>query len=153
VIKRGKGRIVIETDEMWSFIGKKAVRVWIWLAIDRENRQIVGFHVGGRGREDARLLWESLPGVYRQCAVCYTDFWESYQGVIPKNRHRAVGKETGETNHIESFNCTVRQRVSRMVRKTLSFPKSFKNLILSLKYFIWNYNTQKRIDLELINAV
>ncbi len=46
----------------------------------------------------------SLPGVYRQCAVAYTDFWESYKTVIPSKRHRPVGKETGQTNHIERLN-------------------------------------------------
>lgn len=33
--------------------------------------------------------------------------------VIPKKRHRAVGKETGKTSHIERFNNTMRQRISR----------------------------------------
>jgi hypothetical protein len=46
----------------------------------------------------------SLPGVYRQCAVAYTDFWESYKTVIPSKRHQAVGKETGQTNPIERLN-------------------------------------------------
>ena len=30
----------------------------------------------------------------RQCAVCYTDIGSAYAQVIPKNRHKAVGKET-----------------------------------------------------------
>jgi insertion element IS1 protein InsB len=46
----------------------------------------------------------SLPGIYRQCAVAYTDFWESYKTVIPSKRHRLVGKETGQTNPIERLN-------------------------------------------------
>ena len=59
---------------------------------------------GDRSRQSAKKLWASLPGVYRQCAVAYTDFWESYKTVIPSKRHRAVGKETGQTNHIERLN-------------------------------------------------
>ena len=35
-----------------------------------------------------------------QCAVSSTDFWASYENVIPKKRHRAVGKESSKTNHI-----------------------------------------------------
>ena len=54
------------------------------------------------------------------CAVCYTDFWSSYPPAVPSKRHRAVAKETGKTSYIERFNCTLRQRVSRLVRKTLS---------------------------------
>ena len=33
--------------------------------------------------------------------------------------HKSVGKETGLTNRIERFNCTMRQRISRLVRQTL----------------------------------
>ncbi len=69
----------------------------------------------------------SLPGVYRQCAVAYTDFWESYKTVIPSKRHRAVGKETGQTNPIERLNNTFRQRISRLVRESLSFSKKMEN--------------------------
>ncbi len=54
-----------------------------------------------RSRQSAKKLLDSLPGVYRQCAVAYTDFWESYKTVIPSKRHRPVGKETGHTNPIE----------------------------------------------------
>ena len=28
---------------------------------------------------DAEELWKSLPPVYRQCAVCYADFWSAYE--------------------------------------------------------------------------
>lgn len=75
-----------------------------------------------------------------QCAVYYTDFWASYENVIPKNRHRAVGKESGKTNHIERFNNTMRQRISRLVRATLSFSKKLENHIDAIWYFIHHYN-------------
>ena len=58
--------------------------------------------------------------------VCYTDFWEAYAKVFSHNRHGAVGKETGLTNLIERFNNTLRQRIFRLVRKTLSFSKKWK---------------------------
>ena len=98
------------------------------------------WHIGGRGEEDAKQLWASLPGVYRQCAVCYSDFWEAYNQVVPTCRHRAVGKETGEISHVERTNGTFRQRVSRLVRKTLSFSKSKENHRRAIKYFIWQFN-------------
>ena len=125
---------------MWSFVGNKDNKQWIWLALDADSREIVGVHVGSRDREGAMGLWASLPPVYRQCAVCYTDFWEAYAEVIPPKRHRPVGKETGKTNRIERFNCTVRQRVSRLVRKTLSFSKKLVNHIGAIWYFVHAYN-------------
>ena len=36
----------------------------------------------------------------------------------------AVGKETGETAHVECWNTTLRRRLARLVRMTLSFSKS-----------------------------
>jgi len=59
---------------MWSFVGFKRNKQWIWLALDSDSREIVGMHVGSRDHAGAEALWESLPPVYRQCAVCYTDF-------------------------------------------------------------------------------
>ncbi|MDG3497516.1 MULTISPECIES: IS1 family transposase, partial [Pseudanabaena] len=91
--------------------------------------------------DSAQKLWESLPSVYRQCAIIYTDFYSSYPVVLPSKRHRAVGKETGKTNYIERFNCTLRQRVSRLVRKTLSFSKKLENHIGAIWNFIHHYNT------------
>lgn len=125
---------------MWSFVGSKKNKQWLWLAIDQDTREIVGVAVGDRSSRTAQQLWDSLPGVYRQCAVSNTDFWEAYSMIFPNCRHRAVGKETGKTNHIERFNCTLRQRISRLVRKTLSFSKKLENHIGAIWYFIHHYN-------------
>ncbi len=140
VTKKSKRRLTIECDEMWSFVQNKENKSWIWLALDVETHEIVGAYVGQRNEQAAQKLWESLPPVYRQCAVSYTDFWKAYQRVLPSKRHRPVGKETGLTNHIERFNCTMRQRVSRLVRKTLSFSKKLENHIGAIWNFIHNYN-------------
>ena len=77
IIKPKKSKLIIELDEMWSFVGSKANKKWIWLAIDQAIGQIVGFHIGDQGEEDAKKLWASLPPVYRRCAVCYSDFWHA----------------------------------------------------------------------------
>ena len=87
------------------------------------SREIVGLYIGDRSKKSAEYLWQSLPPVYRQCAVCYTDFGESYSEVLPFKKHRPVGKESGKTSHIERLNNTLRQRISRLVSKTLSFSK------------------------------
>ena len=144
VKKKSPGRLTIECDELWSFVGKKGNKQWVWLAMDRDSREIVGVYIGDRSRESAQALWHSLPAVYRQCAVSYTDFWEAYETVIPANRHRPVGKETGKTNHIERFNGTLRQRISRLVRKTLSFSKKLENHIGAIWYFVHHYNARIR---------
>ena len=44
--------------------------------------EIVGVYMGQRDKDGARGLWNSMPAVYRQCAVSYTDFcpflWNSF---------------------------------------------------------------------------
>ena len=60
--------------------------------------------------------------------------------VAQSKRHQAVGKETGKTSYIERLNCTLRQRVSRLVPKTLSFSKKLENHIGAIWNFIHHYN-------------
>ena len=98
--------MTIECDELWSFVKTKENKQWIWLAIDKLSREIVGVARGNRssrmakenkqwiwlafdklsreivgvarGNRSSRMaleLWNSLPGVYRQCAVSYTEGW------------------------------------------------------------------------------
>jgi len=76
---------------------------------------------------------------YKHCHT-FSDFWKSYQSVFPEETHLSVGKETGETAHIERWNNTLRQRLARFTRKSLAFSKSEKMHKVVLKLFIWNYN-------------
>jgi IS1 family transposase len=145
VKSKKKGKLTIQCDEMWSFVGNKGNKQWIWLAIDVLTKEIVGVYIGLIDKDGAQGLWNSLPAVYRQCAVSYTDFWSAYGIVFPKKRHRAVGKDTGQTNYIERFNNTMRQRISRLARKTLSFSKKLSNHIGAIWYFIHSYNANLSI--------
>jgi len=133
-------RLEVEADEMSSFVQKKANKQWIWLAMDTKTRQIIAFHVGDRSRQSARGLWKKMPEAYRQQAIFYTDQYVVYEGVIPACQHRRISKLARKTNHMERFNNTLRQRVSRLVRETLSFSKKLANHIGAIKYFICHYN-------------
>ena len=92
------------------------------LALWRETRQAVAFVMGDRSRRSRERLWRA----------------------IPEDRHEATGKEEGETSHIEGWINTLRQRLSRFVRKTLSFPKSRRMHYCCLKLFICRYNLERR---------
>ena len=136
-------RLEAEADEMWSFVKKKANKQWIWIAMDATTRQIIAFHVGDRSHTSGKALWDDIPEVYREHATFHTDQYEVYKGVIPTAQHRAITKKARKTNHIERFNNTLRQRVSRLVRETLSFSKTLANHIGAIKYFICHYNLEK----------
>jgi insertion element IS1 protein InsB len=135
-----KGALQVQMDELWSFVDHKGNKQWVWLAMDVATREIISCYIGDRSRDSAAALWQAMPSVYRQCALIYTDDWEAYKTVIPSQRHRVVGKDSGLTNYIERFNNTLRQRVSRLVRKTLSFSKNIENHIDAIWNFIHHYN-------------
>src|SRR5712692_7404458 len=100
---------------------KKANKQWMWIAMDAKMCQGIALHVGDRSRESAKELWANIPLVYREQATFHTDHYDAYRGVIPAERHRGITKQARKTNHIERFNNTLRQRVSRLVHDTLSF--------------------------------
>jgi insertion element IS1 protein InsB len=136
-------RLEAEADEMWSFVQKKANQQWIWIAMDAPTRQVIAFHVGDRSRASAAELWAKIPLIYREQVTFYTDQYGAYTGVIPPDRHKAITKKARKTNHIERFNNTLRQRVSRLVRETLSFSKKLAHHIGAIKYFICHYNLMR----------
>lgn len=132
-------KLELELDELWSFVLKKANKRWVWIALCRNTRQVVAFVIGDRSAVTCRKLWRRIPVAYRQ-AHCYTDFWEAYQKVIPVDQHTAAGKDSGLTAHVERWNNTLRQRLARFVRKTLSFSKSDEMHEACLRLFIHRYN-------------
>jgi insertion element IS1 protein InsB len=121
-------------------VKKSANKQWIWVAMDATTRQVIAFHVGDRSRDCAQELWAKIPLVYREQATFHTDQYDAYTGVIPAEQHKAITKKARKTNHIERFNNTLRQRVSRLVRETLSFSKKLAHHIGAIKYFICYYN-------------
>lgn len=131
---------MIEADELWSFVRNKQSAWWVWVALDADTRQVLAMVVGDRSEATAQRWWDALPAEYRDGAIVCTDLWSAYRAVVPADRHAAGAKGDGITNHVERFWCTVRQRCSRLVRKTLSFSKCLRNHIGALWYFIRYYN-------------
>ena len=129
----------MELDELWSFVYRKSNKCWVWIALCRRTRQIVSWVIGARDEERCQALWDLVPSPYKQATV-FSDFYAAYQKVLAQVNHHSVGKNSGQTNHVERWNCTLRQRVGRFVRKTLSFSKSEEMHELMLKLFIHNYN-------------
>ncbi len=136
--------LCLEADEMWSFVGKKENKRWIWLIIERRTRQIVALHIGNRSQASADALWAKVPLEVQTKALVLTDKWEAYGLAIPIQQHTACEKQSGQTSLIERFNCTLRQRVSRLVRKSLSFSKSDWFHQGAIKYFIAHYNLERQ---------
>ena len=135
-------RLEAEADELLSFVQKKANKQWLWLAIDANTSDAIAYFVGDRSKDSARAFWDKVPSVYKRNATFFTDGYAAYEGVIPEGRHRVVTKASRLTNHVERLNCTLRQRVSRLVRSALSFSKKLENHIGAIRYFLCQYNLE-----------
>ena len=131
-------------------MARKTDKSWIWLVISFRTRQVVAAAVGDRSAETCRTLWSRVPKQYRRKLV-YTDFYEAYFSALPKGQHRPRQKGSGKTNTVERFNNTLRQRLGRFVRKTLSFSKTKRMHEKCLMLFLHNYNRYciKRFKLKI----
>ena len=105
--------------------------------------------IGDRSEATCRLLWERVPLAYK-AGLLYTDFWAAYTEVLPQELHRATGKGAGQTCHIERFNNVLRQRLGRLVRRTLSFSKIDAMHENCLRIFLHEYNQPNKRKVERI---
>ncbi|MBO8087267.1 MAG: IS1 family transposase [Marichromatium sp.] len=96
--------VILECDELWSLVGKRLNKQWIWLAMDRPTRRIVGVHVGDRTERSAQALWDSIPTQYQTSAPVYPDFWDTYARIIPARRHCPSAKSQGEAGQAPRWN-------------------------------------------------
>ena len=131
--------VALEPDELWSLVLKRANKRWVWVALPRATRHVVAYAIGDRSHATCRKLWAAIPAACRR-GHCFSDFWEAYQLVIPAEQHAAAGKESGLTAHVERWNNTLRRRLGRFVRKSLSFSKSDTMHELWLRLFLHDYN-------------
>ena len=134
-----QGDDILEADEMWSFVAQKTNKRWLWTVMCRRTRQIVVFVIGDRSEKTCRKLWRQIPVPYQNCHS-FSDFWDAYQKVFPEETHHSVGKDGGETNHMERWYNRLRQSNARFVRRTLSFSKSDTMHEIVTKLFIVQYN-------------
>ena len=140
--------IFCEADELCTYVKNKKNKAWLWIAIDCETRQVIAFHIGNRSKISCKKLWNKIPKGYKNRLYMFTDHFASYKSVIPSHQHQDVDKGTGLTNTIEGFNNIMRQRVSRLVRKTASFSKLKENLIKAIHLFIVDYNLTQQMKFE-----
>ena len=130
----------IQADELWSFVQKKTNKRWVWVAYDPVHRLVVAYYIGGRGKKAAKKFWNKIPTALQRCNF-ETDDWEAYRSIVPVAQHK-VGKDL--TFYIEGFNATIRARVSRLVRKSLSFSKLDKWHDGAIAWFFWQFNLERQ---------
>ena len=129
---------ILELDEIWSFVQSKSKRVWIWIALCRQTKQVIAYHLGDRTKKSFQDFYHKFPADYAGCKS-HSDGLEHYKN-ISKYWHTCSKKKGGRTSQVEAFNTILRQRLSRLVRKTCAFSKSFEMHENIIRWFIQEYN-------------
>jgi len=117
---------VIEMDELCV---RLTPSLWLWTAVSRKVRQVLGFAFGQRDRATLSLCWSDVPADYHDKPVV-TDGYPTYQSFFPPEQHRAVDKdggEIGETSVVESLNTKWRQRQSGLARRSCGVSRRIEN--------------------------
>lgn len=108
-----------ELDEMWSYVGDKSHRHWLWHAIDHNTGRILAYTFGSQS-DDVFIKLKDLLEPFG-INMYYTDGNLTYSRYIEKNKH-IIGKKN--TQRIERKHLILRTRIKRLARKTICFSKS-----------------------------
>ncbi|MCS6796801.1 MAG: IS1 family transposase [Raineya sp.] len=71
----------VQIDELWSFVGKKEKKVWIWYAYCSESKEILAITMGKRGKNRVRDLLKRLRGI--SIDFFATDGWKGFADLLP----------------------------------------------------------------------
>ena len=96
--------------------------LWLWTAVSRKVRQVLGLAFGQRDRATLELCWSDVPQDYQDKPVV-TDGYSTYTSFFPPEQHRAIDKasgQIGETSIVESLNPKWRQCQSGLARRSCS---------------------------------
>jgi insertion element IS1 protein InsB len=141
-----KRKLVLECDELWSFVGSKAEQAWLWLALAADIRLIVGCAIGPYDKETAE-----------NCGIPFRRHIVNRRPILPISLkfmrafcHPDATKLWAKKLAKPSY--TLRQRCSRLVRKTLSFSQKLSNHIGTIWHFIHDSNARICAPLEPITS-
>ena len=104
----------------------------MWIAYDRNRKQVVDFELGGRDTRTAQRLWQRLN--VEKIHIYATDYYPVYEKLIPPERHLQT---KAETYTIEGFNSQIRHFLARFRRKSKCYSKAQHMVDASLALFFW----------------
>ena len=109
--------------------GFQKTAIWLWWAVDRTTRSVLGWVLGDRDARAARALGAQIP---RDPHIQYrTDHYRCYNAIFPSQQHV---QSKAQTHIIESMNNKLRCYLARLRRKTHCYSKSTGNLRDSLLF-------------------
>lgn len=127
----------IEIDELYFYLGNKKRKRWLWLAICRATKKILGFCIGGRGHKTIEELYYHISHI--QCERYYTDQHGPFTKVLPKEKHRSY---PNQTNTIEGINSAIRHYLARFRRRSKCYSKSILMVEASITLLMYRLNNK-----------
>lgn len=133
--------LLLKTDEMWSFVGKKKSQHWLWWVEELTSGEVIAFTFGRPSHRTFQLLKKLLTSAGIVVDQWLTDQWSAYQDGLEPQEGDA---DKGELQSLERKHLTLRIRIKRLARKTICFSKSIllHNTIIGLfinQYFFGLY--------------
>ncbi|OYW90275.1 MAG: IS1 transposase [Alishewanella sp. 32-51-5] len=111
-----------------AFYSVKKNKKWIIKAVDRSTGRTIAWVIGNRDVATFRRLYNKVKHL-TEC-VYYTDDWDAFANVLPKDRH-IIGKQ--HTVAIERDNSNTRHHLGRMTRRTKVVSKKVEMIDASMK--------------------
>ena len=116
----------------------KKRKIWVIKALDRTKNKMIAWVTGSCSAKTFRRLYEKLKHL-KDCKF-YTDHWDAFSKVLPKNQH-IIGKR--HTVSIEQDNSNIRNDLARFTRRTKVVSKSERMINVTLK--LWQSLSSPRI--------
>lgn len=63
--------VLLEADELWSYVGSKENSQWLWLVMHSRTRQVVAMQVGPRSKQTVEKLFYKLPEPLKKSPLLY----------------------------------------------------------------------------------
>ncbi|KAA6316492.1 hypothetical protein EZS27_033205 [termite gut metagenome] len=108
---------------------------WIWIATRRYGKRFLNFVIGDRSNETAKEFWQRIN--QHEMNHIASDYWKSYESIIPKEKHLQT---KAETFTVEGYNSLFRHFLARMRRKTKCYSKKVEMLKLSILLLMHHRN-------------
>ena len=92
--------------------------IWLWTAVERESKRLIGFEVGTRETKYFKKLLKNISHI--KAKKYASDYWKAYN-LIDREK-RLIGKS--HTYNVERMNRLLRHYLARFNRKTYCYSKS-----------------------------
>jgi len=121
-----------------AFCGFKKNKLWVLKAVDRGTRRVVAWVLGYRDTATFKRLYDKVKHLTN--CIFYTDDWDAFAKVLPKERH-IIGKK--HTIAIEQDNSNTRHHLGRFTRRIKMVSKCDTMVDTSIK--LWSNLTTPEV--------